>query len=151
MLLTLKDKEGKSVYTHTSLLEEEKVEKIQEVFHRESTWKNRGTFFTAWGLLELVNRVPLIAKQRLEYRVAGVALPLLLISQWAVPKLYWTMQGNSQIKKLCAGAPVYDTAAEVPEIDKLYFFLDDDHHYEPSLWHHGTFKPVRPKKYYNDA
>lgn len=138
MLLTLKDKEGKSVYTHTSLLDEEKVEKIQEVFNRERTWVNRGTFFTVWGLLEALNRVPFLAKQKIEYRVAGFALPLLIVHQWAVPKLYWSLQGNHQIKNLCRGAPVYDRPEEVPEIDKLFFFLDDDNHYEPSIWHHGT-------------
>lgn len=138
MLLNFKDKEGKNLYTHTSLLDEDKVEKINEVFKRETTWRNRGTFFTVWGLFEALNRVPFLAKQKLEYRVAGFALPLLIVNQWLIPKAYWALQGNTQLKKLCVGAPVYEDAYQVPEIDKLFFFLDDDNNYEPNLWHHGV-------------
>jgi len=36
----------------------------------------------------------------------------------------------------------------VPELDKLYFFLDDDKNYEPSLWHHGTTTAKKYDKIY---
>lgn len=138
MLVSIKDKEGKSLFTHTSLLEEDKVEKIQQVYRREKKWATAGSFLTLYGLLEAVNRIPFLAKQRLEYRVAGVALPLVLAHQWLIPKMYWTTTGNAQLRTLCIGAPVFEKADEVPELDKMFFFLDDDNNYEPSLWHHGV-------------
>jgi hypothetical protein len=35
------------------------------------------------------------------------------------------------------GMPVFENKRDVPELDKSFFFLDDDNQYEPSLMHHG--------------
>lgn len=137
MLLSVKNNDGKWVYTHTSLLDEQKVEHIEKVYERESVWKNWGSVLSLYGLLELVNRVPVISKLRFEYRAAAVAIPFFLARSIVAPRLYWSTTGNPEIRKLLNGAVVYDTPFEVPELDKMYYFLDDDQHYEPSLWHHG--------------
>lgn len=36
------------------------------------------------------------------------------------------------------GEPVYKNKRDVVELDKAFFFLDDDNNYAPSLMHHGT-------------
>jgi hypothetical protein len=35
------------------------------------------------------------------------------------------------------GHPVFEAKRDVPELDKMFFFLDDDNNYQPSLLHHG--------------
>jgi len=63
--------------------------------------------------------------------------------------LYWALKGNDAVGKLVHGAPVYERAIDVPELDKKFFFLDDDNNYEPSLWHHSVTRIDRPKQFYN--
>jgi len=43
---------------------------------------------------------------------------------------------------LADGAPVWENKFEVPELDKKFFFLDDDNNFQPSLWHHGLYKSL---------
>jgi len=42
------------------------------------------------------------------------------------------------VRKLLNGAPVYEKKIDVPELDKVFFFLDDDNNYKPSLNHHAV-------------
>jgi len=58
------------------------------------------------------------------------------------------MSGEREMRKHLNGAPVYEDFFEVPELDKMYFWLDDDNNYEPSLWHHGVTKIQKPKRFY---
>ena len=44
---------------------------------------------------------------------------------------------NSNLKTLLTGVPFYEKENQVPNIEKLYYFLDDDKNYEPNVHHHG--------------
>jgi len=46
------------------------------------------------------------------------------------------------------GAPVWEKKIDVPELDKLFYFLDDDKKFEPSLWHHSCTAPKKYDKIY---
>lgn len=35
--------------------------------------------------------------------------------------------------------PFFKDPNQVVELDKLYFFLDDDNNFKPNLFHHGMF------------
>jgi len=147
MFLSLKDKD-KTVYTHTSLIDDDKAEAVRKV-HQDVTYWNRGfSFFTLYLSLELVNRVHALAARPLWQRALIVAIPPIAV-RLITPFVYWRVHGNNEIKKLANGAPVFDQAYEVPELDKMYFFLDDDNNYEPSLWHHGITKAPKPKQFYS--
>jgi hypothetical protein len=41
------------------------------------------------------------------------------------------------MKEVFEGLPVWKEISNVVEIDKKFFFLDDDNNYEPNLFHHG--------------
>jgi len=146
MFVTIKDKD-KTWYTHTSLVEDDKAEKVQHVYDRVSYWSNGATFAAFWLSMEAVNRIHAIKGRILWQRALVVAVPTLL-TRFLTPTVYWKIHGNTEVKKLVSGAPVFDQAHEVPELDKMYFFLDDDNNYEPSLWHHGIQKPQKPKHFY---
>ena len=51
---------------------------------------------------------------------------------------------DSEIRRNLDGAPVWENKFNVPELDKRFFFLDDDNNFEPSLWHHAS----RPGRIY---
>jgi hypothetical protein len=75
-------------------------------------------------------------KKQILYARIGIVAASTLLDGFIGSKLYWN-NANKQISKILDGAPVWENKFEVPELDKLYFFLDDDNHYEPSLYHHS--------------
>ena len=52
------------------------------------------------------------------------------------------MGNERKILKLIDGAPIYSNINDVVELDKKFFFLDDDHNYEPNLLHHGMYENI---------
>ena len=36
------------------------------------------------------------------------------------------------------GAPAWEAKFDVPEVNKLFFFLDDDNNFAPNLMHHSA-------------
>ena len=135
MFVTIPDK-IKPVYTHTSLLEDDKADKIKEIYHGVNKWVNGSSFLTFFATMEAVNRISILKKQDIWKRALVVAVPILAV-RFLVPMAYWKLNGNQKIRSICDGAPVFNNIADVPELDKMYFYLDDDNNYEPSLWHHG--------------
>jgi len=146
MFVAVTDKD-KKLYTHTSLLDEDKADKIKTVHDRVSYFTTGATFFTFYFEMEAVNRIKPLAKLVLWQRALIVAVPTLL-ARFLTPTIYWKAYGNTELKKLINGAPVYDNVVEVPELDKMFFFLDDDNNYEPSIYHHGVTRIQKPKKFY---
>ncbi len=87
-------------------------------------------------MMEAVNRVSKLKSLNIYYRAAAVVVPA-LAARFLTPPLYWRLGANNDVNRLLNGAPLWEKKFDVPELDKLYFFLDDDNKYEPSLWHHG--------------
>ena len=140
MLVSFQDKKGdvnRTVHTHTSLVEDEVAEKVHAVYRNETGFKRGACFLTFYGMMEAVNRIPKLSSLRLEYRVAAVALPVLLMRSLA-SSLYWRTGATDSVKQLLNGAPVWTNKFEVPDLRNMYFTLDDDNNYEPSLLHHGV-------------
>lgn len=136
MFVSFTDKDKKKLYTHTSLVEEETEAQIKEVYETATTWRNAAGAVGAYVGLELVNRVRYFGKFSFPIKagiVGGIAVADALVGS----SVYWKTKGDEKIRSLLNGAPVYENKADVPELDKMYFFLDDDNNYEPSLYHHG--------------
>lgn len=53
--------------------------------------------------------------------------------------VFYNQSIDKLVKKNLDGAPIWENKIEVPELDKKFFFLDDDNNFEPSLWHHGVY------------
>lgn len=138
MFLSFQDKDKKTLHTHTSLIDEEKEAKIQKLFDYQCTLSRGGGFFGFYFALEAVNRIKALSHLSLPYR-AGIVAGTALVSYIATPKIWWSTSGEKEMRKYLNGAPVYDEFFDVPELDKMYFWLDDDNNYEPSLWHHGMY------------
>ena len=51
--------------------------------------------------------------------------------------VFFWQANTSEVNKLLNGAPLWSKKSDLPELDKMYFFLDDDQNYTPNLWHHG--------------
>ena len=72
-------KEGdKTYWTHSSLIDEEKYDKIKALHAKVPTVQNAFTFFTFYGLMEAVNRVKQLKCLNIYYRIGVVAVPTLL-------------------------------------------------------------------------
>lgn len=126
----------KTYWTHSSLIDEAKFQEIQKVHARLPYVVNTFTVVTGYGLLEAVNRINKLSHLNLYYRIAAVVVPT-LAARFAAPTFFWRSGATKEVNKLLEGAPLWEKKFDVPELDKLYFFLDDDNGYEPNLWHHG--------------
>merc|ERR1711937_399273 len=101
--------------------------------------------------MHVVNRVPALYKYSWDKRAVMVAVSTYAASH-AASYVYWNVSGNmNTVKQILDGAPVWTNKSEVPELDKLFFFLDDDKNYEPSLWHHGLNSISRPKELFRNV
>jgi len=136
MYVSFTDNDKKTVHTHTSLISEEKAAEVQQLYENQNTWKGRGAFIATYLGLEAVNRITPLAKQAFARKAAIVGL-FALAGGIAGSQGYWRSTGEGELKKTLIGAPIYENKFDVPELDKLFFFLDDDNNYEPSLYHHG--------------
>ena len=88
-------------------------------------------------MLEAVNRVAKFSSMNLKMR-AGIVFGSAAVAHLISPMVYWKLNGNNAIGKALEGAPVWDNKFDVPELDKLFFFLDDDNSFNPSLLHHSA-------------
>jgi len=137
MFVSFQDKDKKTVHTHTSLIEDEKAERIKALYDYKSTVARTGAFLTFYASMEIVNRVKVISNLMFPIR-AGIVAASALLGYTVAPKVWWSTTGDREVRKLLNGAPIYEDFFEVPELDKMYFWLDDDNNYEPSLWHHSV-------------
>ena len=71
------------------------------------------------------------------YKRIGVVVGSALAVRELVGPAFWLISGNKQLQNVMTGHPVFVNKRDVPELDKLFFFLDDDNNYQPSLLHHG--------------
>jgi len=140
MFLTFESTDGKLLHSHSSLLDEEKQLQIKKIYN-DQTWYTRGiTFATFYLMMEAVNRVRFLKAKSLLHRTLYVAVPT-IFSYYLSDRIYWGgLNKRREIIKLCEGAPLYTERKLVPELDKAFFFLDDDHNYEPNLLHHGMYE-----------
>eukprot|EP01015_Nassula_variabilis_P023679 TRINITY_DN445_c0_g1_i8.p1 TRINITY_DN445_c0_g1~~TRINITY_DN445_c0_g1_i8.p1 ORF type:complete len:152 (+),score=26.42 TRINITY_DN445_c0_g1_i8:59-514(+) len=145
MFVSLKDKEGKTVHTHTSLLNEDQAQRVEKIHRGEGPFVNGFTFLSFYLSMEAVNRVQKLKTMKFAQR-AAILGGIVITGRFLAQAAYWRLGGTSQVRSLLDGAPVYEQKYDVPELDKLYFFLDDDNNYEPSLWHHATTKINKPYK-----
>jgi hypothetical protein len=87
--------------------------------------------------LQAVNRVPFFYKHPLLHRVGIVVVPALLV-KIATGYLYkW--QSKSRVLDLLneGNTPFWKNPNKVPELDNVFFELDDDRNFEPNILHHG--------------
>lgn len=137
MFLKFASPEGKPIYSHTSLLDEEKQLHVRKIYDGEVWYKRGFTFGAFYLMMEAVNRVSFLKSKSLLYRTALVLVPAIAARSLA-SRYYWgVLDKNSEIMKVCENAFVYNDILGVPELDKMFFFLDDDLGYQPSLLHHG--------------
>ena len=139
MFISFENTDGKPTYSHTSLLDEEKQQQIKKIYQEKTWWRNGCLFLTFYGMMEAVNRLSFLKAKTLLWRIPYVIVPL-CAAPFVVDKFYWDVLGKKkEAMKHLVGAPIYNDKHRLPELDKLYFFLDDDKNYEPSLLHHGTY------------
>lgn len=131
-LITLTQK-GQTFYTHSSLLEDKTNEGLKILQENNNRTFKRAFFISLYASLEAVNRIPFLKNLALVKRV-GIVGVVPFVLGFAAKNF---SNPNEEILKLLDGSPVYKNRAEVPELDKMYFFLDDDNNYEPSLYYHG--------------
>ncbi|KRX05600.1 hypothetical protein PPERSA_12778 [Pseudocohnilembus persalinus] len=133
---------GKTYWTHSSFVANEKQTAIQQLQKGVKPVQNGATAMTLIGSLFVANKVGLVSRLPLVHRTAAVLVPTLL-ARFLSPTVY-NSGITSDINQQLDGAPLWENKFDVPELDKLYFFLDDDNNYKPNLWYHGL---AVPKKY----
>ncbi|CAD8118414.1 unnamed protein product [Paramecium sonneborni] len=133
-------------WTHTSLVPTETQNKVVQLVNGVGSFQNKASLISTYLSLEAVNRIP-GAKKLAIYFKAGIVGAVFFGSRIAAGSIY---QSNikGEIGKLLDGAPIWENKFDVPELDKKFFFIDDDNNFEPSLWHHGINSIEKPKVFY---
>ncbi len=65
---------------------------------------------------------------------------LLFISYWESAAFFnrqYKRNLNNFLVENSAGVPFFNDKKNLIDLNKTYFFLDDDNNYKPSLWYHG--------------
>ena len=128
---------GKTLHTHSTLLDDQLVDQIRALKTAHKSKQNTLTFLALWGSLEAVNRLEQLVKMPYWKRASIVVGSTLLVNRLIKPVNDY-LSVNQQLKTLMEGQPVFENKRDVVELDKAFFFLDDDNNYEPSLLHHGS-------------
>ncbi|CAD8105389.1 unnamed protein product [Paramecium primaurelia] len=138
--------QNKTWWTHTSLVPSETHQKVFEVINGVNSFQNKASLISTYLSLEAVNRIPVAKKLAIYYKAAIVGATF-FGSRIAAGSFY---QSNikSEVSQLLDGAPIWENKFDVPELDKKFFFIDDDNNFEPSLWHHGINSIEKPKVFY---
>ena len=136
MYYSFKTSEGKTLHTHSSLVDESKIEDISKLYQSEKKVQNWSRVFGFWISMEAVNRVNKLSSLKLYFRV-----PIVLASVFLAPigakYAFWQSGGEESLRKLLDGAPVWQNKFQVPDLEKMYYELDDDNNFQPTLLHHG--------------
>jgi hypothetical protein len=87
--------------------------------------------------MQAVNRVKFFHKYPIQHRAAIILAPSALV-YFATGLIYDKLTADP-IKKLIAqgNTPFWKDQHRVPELDKVYFELDDRKNFEPNILHHG--------------
>lgn len=136
MYAQITDSKNRTLYSHTTLLEDPKTELVYKTHADNKYFSNGGLFLGFWLSMEAVNRVAALKAKNLYIRAGIVGLSTFLAPK-LLSQVHWTTKGNQAMKEALDGAPVWTNKYEVPELDKLYFELEDINNYEPTLLHHG--------------
>lgn len=126
------------VYTHTSLLEPEQASQAKKLLDTSFSKLNYSAIFYFYLSMEAVNRIKMLAKLDLLKRV-GFVFGSTMLAAYATQAAYSQYIILPELQRIMHGAPVFDNLKDVPELNKAFFFLDDDNNYEPSLWHHSMY------------
>lgn len=92
MFVDLKDGDN-TVYTHTSLVDEEKQAQINKIYQQAPSWNNGAKFLSLWGSLEAITRINAVSKLPLLYKAGFVAVPTLL-GGFVGEFVYWNLTGS---------------------------------------------------------
>ena len=86
-------------------------------------------------------RVPIFSKYPLQHR-AGIIIVPGLLAHFAMGYLYNSFISDTTKKLIAQGnTPFWKDENRVPELDKVYFELDDRKNFEPNILHHGLYSP----------
>lgn len=136
-LITLTEN-GHTFYSHPSLMDETRVESIKKIQSKKTSLFRTCVFLSFYGSLEAVNRIGALKSLAFAKRAGFVVVAPLIVG----PTVSYFLNGmsgtNTEFLKQFDGAPLYKNKVDVPELDKMYFFLDDDNGYEPSIYYHGS-------------
>ena len=82
----------------------------------------------SWLSLESLNRIPLLSG--LEFRVrAGIFAAVVLPTYFVLgPNMYDSMS-RGDVNANLRGAPLYANKLKVPELDRVFFVIDDDNNF----------------------
>lgn len=72
MYLSFKDKAGKTLWTHSSLVSDDRAQAAAKLIHGQSGFQNKFAFISTYLSLELVNRVAALKKQPFTMRAGAV-------------------------------------------------------------------------------
>lgn len=50
---------------------------------------------------------------------------------------YYKKKVDKYLGENCEGVPFYNEKKNLIDLNRTYFFLDDDNDFKPSLWYHG--------------
>lgn len=146
--LTVEVDEGngqkRKLYSNSTWMDEDARQKLFELVKNRTYWSRAAGFLTMYGMLEVppsptqaVVRVPFFGKYPLQHRAAFVVAPGLL-AYFAFSKLYGSLTAETVRGLVAQGnTPFWKHEHRVPELDRVYFELDDRRNFEPNILHHG--------------
>lgn len=90
-------------------------------------------------LMQAVTRVPFFKKYPLQHR-AGIIIVPGIIAHFAMGFLYNRFIASETKKLVSQGnTPFWKDEHRVPELNKVFFELDDRKNFEPTILHHGLY------------
>lgn len=135
-MISIHTTDKKQYFTHISLLPRELQEPIKAL--NPISYQRGATLLIGFALMEAVNRIHFLKTKSLAIRTAIVLLPSLFAYKYVGPKIYWRDKGEKFAPLFSKfSIPLYKNFNDVPNLEKAYFFLDDDNGFAPSLVHHS--------------
>ncbi|CAD8209172.1 unnamed protein product [Paramecium octaurelia] len=138
--------QNKTWWTHTSLVPTQTHQKVLDIVNGVGSFQNKATLISTYLSLEAVNRIPAAKKLAIYFKAAIVGATF--FGTRIAAGSFYQRSTQSEIGQLLDGAPIWENKFDVPELDKKFFFIDDDNNFEPSLWHHGINSIEKPKVFY---
>merc|ERR1712054_631300 len=137
-------------HTHSSFLEESEVETIKSALDKKSYYGKTAGLLSAYIGLEAVNRVKSLSGQQFLAKV-GIVAAAGLVGYEIAPWVYQRRVVNgifAAALKNSVYVPFWKDRKNVVELNKEFFFLDDDKNFAPNLLHHGLQTFNKPDGYY---
>ena len=127
----------RKLYSNTSWMDEDARHKLFKLLENRTYCARSAGVVTIIGMLEAVSRVKFFWKYPLQHR-AGIVLVPGLLAYLTTGFLYGKMTEDTTKKLIAQGnTPFWKDQHRVPELDKVFFELDDHKNFEPNILHHG--------------